>query len=81
MEGPKATAALNAANEVAVGEFLAGRLPFLSIARLGGEVLEGLEAGELRQFQQKPSSFDEVRAIDNAARSAARAAAAHFAGA
>lgn len=80
-EGPKAAAALNAANEVAVGEFLAGRLGFLSIARLSGEVLNNLEAGELRQFQKTPSSFDEVQAIDRAARLAARKAALEFAGA
>jgi 1-deoxy-D-xylulose-5-phosphate reductoisomerase len=72
--GPKAAAALNAANEVAVGEFLAGRLGFLSIARLAGEVLDGADANELGQFQKTPSSFDEVHAIDRAARNAARRA-------
>ncbi|MGE0829046.1 MAG: 1-deoxy-D-xylulose-5-phosphate reductoisomerase [Hyphomonadaceae bacterium] len=80
-EGPKATAALNAANEVAVGEFLAGRLGFLSIARLSGEVLDRLEDEELRQFQKTPSSFDEVRAIDKAARKAALTAAKQLVGA
>jgi 1-deoxy-D-xylulose-5-phosphate reductoisomerase len=72
--GPKAAAALNAANEVAVEEFLAGRLGFLSIARLAGEVLDGADVNELGQFQKTPSSFDEVHAIDRAARDAARRA-------
>ncbi|MBI1185955.1 MAG: 1-deoxy-D-xylulose-5-phosphate reductoisomerase [Alphaproteobacteria bacterium] len=70
--GPRATAALNAANEVAVGEFLAGRLGFSHIAPLAGEILDGLESSELRHFQKTPSSFDEVEAIDQTARAVAR---------
>jgi len=76
--GPRATAALNAANEVAVGEFLAGRLGFLNIARLAGEILDGLETCELRHFQKTPSSFDEVEAIDRTARTVARRTAAAY---
>ncbi|MBL8550756.1 MAG: 1-deoxy-D-xylulose-5-phosphate reductoisomerase [Hyphomonadaceae bacterium] len=81
LEGPKASAALNAANEVAVGEFLAGRLGFLAIARVVGEVLDRLDKDDLGQFQKTPSSFDEVRAIDRAAREAARKAALGLVGA
>ena len=81
LDGPKASAALNAANEVAVGEFLARRLGFLDIARVAGEVLDRLDKDDLGQFQKTPSSFDEVRAIDRAARNAARAAAFELVGA
>ncbi len=79
--GPKATAALNAANEIAVAAFLAGRLGFTEIPSVARDVLDGLDAGELRQFQKKPSTFDEVRAIDKAARRAAEHAAMAMAGA
>lgn len=43
--GGTAPAILNAANEVAVAEFLAGRLSFLGIARLNDQVLQSLPAG------------------------------------
>ncbi|MBI1250038.1 MAG: 1-deoxy-D-xylulose-5-phosphate reductoisomerase [Alphaproteobacteria bacterium] len=71
--GPKASCALNAANEIAVAAFVDGQIGFLDIARLVGEVLEQLERKELGGFQKSPSSFDEVRAIDQAARKTARA--------
>jgi 1-deoxy-D-xylulose-5-phosphate reductoisomerase len=65
--GAGATNALNAANEVAVEAFLAGRIRFLDIGRLVEEVMDG--AG----FNAKtPSSFDEVAVADLAAREAAR---------
>lgn len=64
--GAAATTALNAANEVAVEAFLAGRIGFLDIARLVEEALGLLSAGSL--IAKTPSSFDEVRAIDQAAR-------------
>jgi len=72
VEGPKASCALNAANEIAVQAFIDGRIGFLDIARVVGEVLESLERDALKGFQKSPSSFDEVRAIDAAARTAAR---------
>ncbi len=65
--GAGATNALNAANEVAVEAFLAGRIRFLDICRLVEEVMCG--AG----FNAKtPSSFDEVGIADLATREAAR---------
>ena len=42
--GGTAPAVLNAANEVAVDAFLAGRLPFTSIARVIGDTLEAVPA-------------------------------------
>jgi 1-deoxy-D-xylulose-5-phosphate reductoisomerase len=47
--GGGAPAALNAANEVAVAAFLAGRIGFLEIAAIVGETLEAMErSGELK---------------------------------
>ncbi|WP_150429102.1 1-deoxy-D-xylulose-5-phosphate reductoisomerase [Dechloromonas sp. CZR5] len=43
--GGTAPAILNAANEVAVAEFLAGKLSFRGIARLNDQVLQSLPAG------------------------------------
>src|SRR5438046_8623781 len=43
--GGTAPAVLNAANEVAVAAFLAGRLPFTGIARVIGDVLETVAGG------------------------------------
>ena len=59
--GGTAPVALNAANEVAVAAFLDGRLPFLGIARVVGEVLDGHTAGEA-------SSVEEILEIDQQAR-------------
>lgn len=61
--GAGATTALNAANEVAVGAFLAGRIRFLDISRVVEEVMAG-NAGNAKS----PSSFAEVAAIDRTAR-------------
>jgi 1-deoxy-D-xylulose-5-phosphate reductoisomerase len=69
--GPATVAALSAANEVAVAAFLQGRLGFLDIARLVEEVLDGLGRAEQQLIAKTPSSFDEVNAIDGAARSLA----------
>ena len=55
---------LNAANEVAVEGFLAGRLGFLQIAELVERTLNALPGSE-------PQSIDEVQEIDAAARRAA----------
>lgn len=70
--GPSRVAALNAANEVAVADFLAGRIGFLDIARITGETIAHLEGAEAGLIAKTPSSFDEVAAVDQAARHAAR---------
>src|SRR5437899_7085077 len=44
--GGTAPAVLNAANEVAVEAFLAGRLPFTGIARVIADALDAVPAGE-----------------------------------
>ncbi|HTO56293.1 MAG TPA: 1-deoxy-D-xylulose-5-phosphate reductoisomerase, partial [Pseudomonadales bacterium] len=59
--GPSACVWLNAANEVAVEAFLAGRLPFLGIPR----VIEGVLA---QAPLQAPRSIDDVLQGDAAAR-------------
>ena len=68
--GGGAPAAMNAANEIAVAAFLAGRIGFLDIAAVVEAVLEALEAsGDL-----KPSGGDVIEsafAIDALARRAA----------
>ncbi len=63
--GGTAPAALNAANEVAVELFLAGRLPFLGIAELVRKVLEEEPAAPL-------ASLEEALAADQRARARAR---------
>ncbi|MGE3142106.1 MAG: 1-deoxy-D-xylulose-5-phosphate reductoisomerase [Hyphomonadaceae bacterium] len=67
--GAAATNALNAANEIAVEAFLRGRIGFLDIPHLVEASLEALAA--LGLIANSPSSFDDVRAIDEAARAAA----------
>jgi 1-deoxy-D-xylulose-5-phosphate reductoisomerase len=66
--GAGAPAAMNAANEVAVGAFLAGRLGFLDIARTVAETLERLnDRGELAAgADDEPVEW--AVAIDSAAR-------------
>jgi 1-deoxy-D-xylulose-5-phosphate reductoisomerase len=59
--GGVAPAALNAANEVAVAEFIAGRLPFLAISRVVENTLAGLKNFE-------PLSLDDVLQADAEAR-------------
>jgi 1-deoxy-D-xylulose-5-phosphate reductoisomerase len=70
--GPARAAALSAANEMAVADFLAGRIGFLDIARITGEALTHLEGAEAGLIAKTPSSFAEVAAVDAAARQAAR---------
>jgi 1-deoxy-D-xylulose-5-phosphate reductoisomerase len=79
--GGGAPAVLNAANETAVGEFLNGRIGFLDIAGIVAEVLQSWEGTGLGAIAKSPSSFDEVRAIDAAARIAARQVAEQLRGA
>ena len=62
--GGTAPAVFNAANEVAVAEFLAGRAPFGGIARAIGEVLARWPGGPVH-------SLDDVREADAWARRAA----------
>lgn len=70
--GAAAATALSAANEVAVEAFLTGRIRFLDICRIVEEAMLMLEGAEARLIAKTPSSFDEVRAVDQAARAAAR---------
>lgn len=59
---------LNAANEVAVGAFIAGEVGFLDIARL---VAEACERGASKH-SKAPSSIDEALAIDEEVRRSTR---------
>lgn len=63
--GGAAPAVLNAANEVAVAAFLAGKLPFTRIAVMVEQVLA-------RYAPSAPASLDEVMAVDDQARAIAR---------
>lgn len=69
--GPASVAALNAANEVAVAAYLDERIGFLDITRVVEEAVAALGASEANLIAKTPSSFDEVYAIDLAARRAA----------
>ena len=69
---PGTTAVLNAANEIAVEAFLARRLRFDRIHAVNMETLDAVSPS-------KPSSLDDLLAIDAAARSAAHAAVTRFA--
>jgi 1-deoxy-D-xylulose-5-phosphate reductoisomerase len=71
--GGAAPAILNAANETAVESFLGGRIGFLEIVEVVDEVLQSWEGSGLGAIANSPSSFDEVRTVDAAARIAARA--------
>ena len=57
---------LNAANEVAVEAFLAGRLPFTGIARVIADTLDAVPTGEA-------ANLEAVMAADGEARRAALA--------
>lgn len=70
--GAAATTALSAANEIAVEAFLDERIRFLDISSTVEEALSHLEGAEAGLLAKMPSSFDEVRAVDQAARRAAR---------
>ncbi len=69
-QGGGATAALNAANEVAVAAFLAKRCKFVHIARTVEGALEALAAGGQLQV---PSDLEGIMALDDEARRAATA--------
>ena len=68
---PGTTAVLNAANEIAVEAFLSRRLRFDRIHAVNMETLDAVSPS-------KPSSLDDLLAIDAAARSAAQAAVMRF---
>jgi 1-deoxy-D-xylulose-5-phosphate reductoisomerase len=59
---------LNAANEVAVSEFLAGRLGFAGIAKL---VEATLDAAGQRGISREPASVEDALAVDHVSRSLA----------
>jgi len=65
-DGGARPAVLNAANEIAVGAFLAGRIGFLDIASIAAETLQCYAPAA-------PASVEEVLEIDRAARDAAEA--------
>ena len=67
--GGQAPCVLNAANEVAVADFLAGRIAFLDIARACEMTLDRLAAGG--RFACVPETMGEVVALDGLARSTA----------
>jgi 1-deoxy-D-xylulose-5-phosphate reductoisomerase len=64
--GGSATCTLNAADEIAVEAFLAGRISFPGIARIVAETLEKVP-------NRTPRSVEEVLEIDRASRQTARA--------
>ncbi len=64
--GGSAPTILNAANEVAVGDFLGRRIGFLDIVDIVGRTLECVSA-------QPPASLTDVREIDDEARRTAKA--------
>jgi 1-deoxy-D-xylulose-5-phosphate reductoisomerase len=66
--GGGAPTVLNAANEVAVGEFIAGRLGFAGIAALVRVVLD---AAERHRLTEEPETIDAAIAVDHVARSLA----------
>jgi 1-deoxy-D-xylulose-5-phosphate reductoisomerase len=63
--GGAASTVLNAANEVAVAEFLAGRLHFAGIA---GLVEAAMHAAEGRGLTTEPATIEEALAIDHNSR-------------
>lgn len=69
VKGGAAPTVLNAADEVAVGEFIAGRIPFLAIAAL---VEKTLAAAEGRGLLADPASIDAALAVDHIARCLAK---------
>ncbi len=73
--GGSATTVLNAANEVAVEAFLAGRLGFLAIA----DVVEATLDRASQLVALEPESVEEILAIDEEARGLARALLPRFA--
>ena len=69
--GALAPTALNAANEEAVAAFLDGRIRFLDMGKVVEEAITALEREQPGAIAKSPSSFDQVAAVDQAARRAA----------
>jgi 1-deoxy-D-xylulose-5-phosphate reductoisomerase len=67
--GGAAPTVLNAANEVAVAEFLAGRLDFMGITALVEATLEGALG---RNWTVEPESLDQALSVDHDSRLLAR---------
>ena len=67
--GGAATTVLNAADEVAVGEFIAGRIGFAGITAL---VEATLDMAARRDLLAEPAGIEETMAVDHIARSLAR---------
>jgi 1-deoxy-D-xylulose-5-phosphate reductoisomerase len=63
LAGGTAPCVLNAANEIAVHAFLAGRLPFAGIPAVIEQTLERLGASPLRAFESLYESDREARAV------------------
>jgi 1-deoxy-D-xylulose-5-phosphate reductoisomerase len=59
--GGTASAVLNAANEVAVEAFLAGRLPFTGIARVIADALDAVPIGEATSLEKVMTADAEAR--------------------
>ena len=66
LAGGTAPCVLNAANEVAVHAFLAGRLSFLGIAAVVEETLARLPAAPVRAFESLYEADREARAVTDA---------------
>ena len=65
VKGGAAPTVLNAADEVAVAEFIGGRIPFLAISAL---VEKTLEAADARGLLSEPADIDAALAVDHIAR-------------
>lgn len=70
--GGAAPTALSAANEVAVEAFLESRIRFLDICRIVEQAVDEVELGDAALIAKSPTSFDQVTAVDQAARRAAQ---------
>jgi 1-deoxy-D-xylulose-5-phosphate reductoisomerase len=67
--GGAAPTVLNAADEIAVAEFIAGRIPFMGISAL---VAATLEAAAGRGLLAEPDSIEAALAVDHESRELAR---------
>jgi 1-deoxy-D-xylulose-5-phosphate reductoisomerase len=70
-DGGSAPCVYNAANEVAVAAFLAGRLPFLAIAEVVGETLAAADTDPVRDLDDLVEADRAARAIAEGALAAA----------
>lgn len=62
-KGDAATCALNAANEVAVGAFLRGKLPFLGICEVVEEVIKDSPGGSFGTYEEAVSVDKRARGV------------------